>query len=170
MHTNDPEKSVVNLRISGKVEKIADISSESLRIEGFVNEDLEKIVTIIPSDKYKFEILSLRISSGENVDVELKKKTLEREDKEKTIWHRIKSLFGGWMLSSLEQEDKGKTIWEVYIKNIRKTPGRYYEAIYLTTDFKLQPQLTIRVFGNIQQLDKLQQTNSEPENNEPESE
>ena len=138
MHTNDPEKSVVHLRISGKVEKIADISSESLHMEGSVDEDLEKIVTIIPSDKYKFEILSLRISSGENVDVELKKKTLEDNGIEKTIW-------------------------EVYIKNIRKTPGRYYEAIYLTTDFKLQSQLTIRVFGNIKQPDKLKQTNNEPE-------
>ena len=50
-----------------------------------------------------------------------------------------------------KEEDTEKTIYEIHIKNIRKTPGRYYEAIYLATDYKITPKLTIRVFGNIKQ-------------------
>ncbi|MCK5101127.1 MAG: hypothetical protein KAR45_23660, partial [Desulfobacteraceae bacterium] len=124
--TNDPEKSEITLKIRGKVEKIADISANNIRLEGAPNDELTKIVTVIPSEKYDFNILSCSVSNGENVEVELKTKLTKEEDTEKTIY-------------------------EIHIKNIRKTPGRYYEAIYLATDYKITPKLTIRVFGNIKQ-------------------
>jgi hypothetical protein len=100
---------------------------------GAPNEDLSKIVTITPLEKYNFKILSTRVSSGDNIEVELKIKQTEKDVSEKTVW-------------------------EVHIKNIRKTPGRYYETIHLTTDFKLMPELTIRVFGNIKHKDESQKS------------
>jgi hypothetical protein len=73
------------------------------------------------------------VSNGDNVEVELKTKPAENNE-------------------------SGKPIWEVHIKNIRKTPGRYYESIFLTTDFEIMPEMTIRVFGNIQIKDKTKPT------------
>ena len=119
------------LRIRGNIEKIVDISSETLRLAGDPDEDLSKIVTIIPSEKYNFKILSARVSNGDNIDVELKTKLAENETSEKPVW-------------------------EIHIKNIRKTPGRYYETIYLATDSRIMPKLTIRVFGNIKHKKKSQ--------------
>ena len=110
--------------VRGKVEKIADISSENVRLEGNINEDLSKTVTIIPSEKYNFNILSCKVSSGKNIDVVFKRKIIKEDS----------------------SEEPG---WELHIKNISKTPGRYYEAIHLKTDLAITPTLTIRVFGNI---------------------
>ncbi|MCP3898820.1 MAG: hypothetical protein GY707_03690 [Desulfobacteraceae bacterium] len=131
MHTNDPNNPRKILRIKGSVEKIVDISSESLRLEGEPNEDLSEIVTITPSEKYDFKVLSIKVSNGENIEVDLKTKLSETEGSEKPVW-------------------------QVHIKNIRKTPGRYYETIYLATDLKLMPKLTIRVFGNIKHKENSQ--------------
>ena len=110
--------------VRGKVEKIADISSETVRLEGNISDDVSKTVTIIPSKKYNFDILSCKVSSGENIDVDFKRKIIKKDS----------------------SEEPG---WELHIKNTSKTPGRYYEAIHLTTDFEITPTLTIRVFGNI---------------------
>lgn len=131
VQTNDPVNSEVALHIRGKVEKVADISSESVHLNGAPDEDISTIVTISPSEKYDFNILSCKVSNGENISVDFKKKTSENDVSERSEW-------------------------EIHIKNIRKTSGRYYEAIYLATDFKILPKLTIRVFGNIKQTDKLQ--------------
>ena len=137
VQTNDPVNREATLYIRGKVEKIADISSESVHLNGAPDEDISTIITIIPSEKYNFNILSCKVSNGENISVDFKKQTSENDMPEKPGW-------------------------EIHIKNIRKTPGRYYEAIYLATDFKLIPKLTIRVFGNIRQTDKLQTSTKSP--------
>lgn len=131
VQTNDPQKGEISLRIRGNVEKIAAISSETIRLDGAPDGDLSEIVTITPSENYNFKILSSSVSNGDNIDVELKTKLDENKTSEKPMW-------------------------EIHIKNIRKTPGRYYETIYLVTDFKLMPKLTIRVFGNIKLKDKSQ--------------
>ncbi|MCK5096501.1 MAG: hypothetical protein KAR45_00265, partial [Desulfobacteraceae bacterium] len=87
--------------VRGKVEKIADISSETVRLEGNISDDVSKTVTIIPSKKYNFDILSCKVSSGENIDVDFKRKIIKKDS----------------------SEEPG---WELHIKNTSKTPGRYY--------------------------------------------
>jgi len=115
------------LKIRGRVDKIALISTQNVRLYGFAGEELNQVVTITPVKKYKFKILTTKITNGENIKVELEKKQ--------------------------KQEDSSKPAWELHIKNIKKTPGRYYDTIYLSTDSKLLPTISIRVFGNVKDKD-----------------
>lgn len=125
--------SQVTLKVQGKVEKTVLISSETLRFDGSPDEDLSQIVTIVPAEKYNFNILSTKVVNGENIEVELKPIVSDNDD----------------------VKNAG---WELHIKNIRKTEGRYYEAINLATDLKINPTITIRVFGSIKSETKTEAT------------
>jgi len=41
----------------------------------------------------------------------------------------------------------GGQAWELKVENLRKTTGRFYDTIVLTTDSKVRPQLNVRVYG-----------------------
>ncbi len=107
-----------------------------MRIEGSANENLNRVVTITPLEKYNFKILSTTLSNGDNIKVELKTRAIDDKDAETQ-----------------------PVTYEVHIQNIRQTPGRYYESIHLRTDSKFSPDITIRVFGFIRQETTKQKTN-----------
>lgn len=107
------------LKVSGMVEKIVTITPEVVHFVGDPQKTLKEIVHILPSDRYDFSLNDQAIPAMKNIEAVLK-------------------------LSNTREK-----AWDLVVTNTRKTPGRYYEVITLATDSKIQPELKIRVFGNL---------------------
>ncbi|MBI9088506.1 MAG: hypothetical protein JEZ12_04770 [Desulfobacterium sp.] len=105
--------------MSGQVEKIATVTPKVVHLVGTPGEIIQSIVTIVPAEKYDFSIKDGSFDAGKNIDIELK-----------------------------QTKDKKKS-WELVVTNTKKVVGRYYEVITLKTDSVFQPEMKIRVFGNI---------------------
>lgn len=109
----------LTLKVSAKVEKIATITPEVVHFVGAPGETLEATVHIMPSNGYGFSLKDQVVPAMRNVEAVLK-------------------------LSNTREK-----AWDLVVTNTRKTTGRYYEVITLETDSKAQPELKIRVFGNL---------------------
>ena len=83
-------------------------------------------VTIIPEAKYPFKIEEVRAQKGKDIRFELK-----------------------------PSEDQKQPGYQLIIENLKKTKGRYSDAIFLKTDSKIKPELKIQVYGDI--LDKIRE-------------
>ena len=81
------------------------------------------IVKIIPEAKYPFKIEEVRAQKGKDIRFELK--------------------------PLKDQEQPG---YELIVENLKKTKGRYSDAIILKTDSKVKRELKIHIYGDI--LDK----------------
>ncbi len=77
-------------------------------------------VNIIPEKKYLFKILKIEAKDGKFIDFELKETSKETDV--------------SYMLT---------------VKNKKNGPGRYYDVLKLKTDSKIQPEIDIKVYGNI---------------------
>ncbi len=119
VHTNDINNKIAIINITGKVEKIAIIKPDIIRLSGSLKDDINIIATVIPVEKYDFSVIEKQVKKGENILVDLNK---------------------------LPSKEKG---WEIKVTNTRKTIGRYYDVIILKTDSTIQPKIKINVFGNI---------------------
>jgi hypothetical protein len=84
------------------------------------------VVKIIPEAKYPFKIEEVRAQKGKDIRFELK--------------------------PLKDQEHPG---YELIVENLKKTKGRYSDAIILKTDSKIKPEIKIHVYGDI--LDKIRQ-------------
>ena len=116
------------LKMSGNVEKIATVDPQVVHFVGSPEDTLQTIVNIVPEEKYAFSIKNEPLPKMKNIEVGLK------------------------------PLNNGKKFWEIIVTNTRKTVGRYYEVITLKTDSPFQPELKIRVFGNLQAKGSLQST------------
>jgi hypothetical protein len=106
--------------VQGDVDLFATITPANLRLFGNVGEKISGKVVILLSEKYPFEILAAKALNGQNIKFNLEKN--QKEDKP------------GYMLT---------------VENLMEKQGRYYDTIQLTTDSKLKPFLTVKVYGNI---------------------
>jgi hypothetical protein len=106
--------------VQGDVDLFATITPAYLRLFGNVGEKISGKVVILLSEKYPFEILEANALNGQNIKFNLEKN--QKEDKP------------GYMLT---------------VENLMEKQGRYYDTIQLTTDSKLKPFLTVKVYGNI---------------------
>ncbi len=107
------------MKMSGKVEAIATVTPKVVHLVGSPEDTIRGVVTIVPAEKYDFSIKDESFDGGKNIDIELKR-----------------------------TKDKKKS-WELVVTNTKKVVGRYYEVITLKTDSVFQPEMKIRVFGNI---------------------
>ena len=39
--------------------------------------------------------------------------------------------------------------YELKVENLKQDAGRFYDTIILETDSKIQPQISVRVYGNV---------------------
>ncbi len=83
-------------------------------------------VKIIPEAKYPFKIEEVRALKGKDIRFELK-----------------------------PLKEQGQAGYELIVENLKKTKGRYSDAIILKTDSKVKPEIKIHVHGDI--LDKPRQ-------------
>jgi len=77
-------------------------------------------VSIVPEKEFMFKILSVEAKNGKFVDVELK-----------------------------DTSKGNESSYMLIVTNKKEGPGRYFEVLKLKTDSKIQPEIDIRVYGNI---------------------
>jgi len=103
------------------VDNFATINPKSVRLEGTADQDIKGTVTIIPESRYPFKILETTSDQNQN-NISFK----------------------------LEEVKKGKGLeYLLTIQNLKKEKGRYSNSVNLKTDSKVQPEIKIRVYGNI---------------------
>ncbi|MCP4116754.1 MAG: hypothetical protein GY737_15345 [Desulfobacteraceae bacterium] len=129
VYTNDESSKNLVLKMTGKVEAIAKVTPKVVHLIGAPGDTIQRIVTIVPEKKYDFSIKEESLQSAKNnIGIELKR-------------------------------GKGdKKSWELVVTNKRTVVGRYYEVITLKTDSVFQPEMKIRVFGNVSAKGTLKST------------
>jgi len=111
---------LLNLTVVGNVNKFVTIIPQRVVLTGFVGDQIINKVKIIPEEKYPFKIVGDRTIHKKNI------------------------------LCELEEAKRSKMIeYVLTIANLKKEKGRYFETIRLKTDNKIQPDIRIRVYGNI---------------------
>ena len=115
--TDDPGKKKFNLVVTGPVEKVVEINPVSVYLDGTPGETLESIVTITPSEKYKFSILGME----QKINTRIKAQLMEPKGDEK--------------------------FWQIKIKSTSDKADDLYDVLTLKTDSQYRPILTIRVYA-----------------------
>jgi hypothetical protein len=118
--TTDPQKPVTQLAISGSVKNFATITPKNIRLYGKAGEPVKETVRIVPEDSYPFKILETKAQIGRDIRYEL---TSEKQ-----------APGGAYLLT---------------VENLKKETGRYYDTIFLVTDSRVKPKISIRVYGKI---------------------
>ncbi len=108
------------MTIFGKVEKFVDLSPRYIRLTGRIGDKIAVPVTIVPTSKYPFKIKDIKARTGTAIKYSLSERTQAEG--------------GGYSL---------------LVANTRNEKGRYVDVLTLSTDSDIQPQLTLRVYGNI---------------------
>lgn len=123
VHTNDSENSVVELKISGSVDTVVNISPRVVRLLGTVSQQIyngiQMTVKIRPAEKYPFQIKEIKLYDGTNISVELKSSNLPTGS------------------------------WDLIVKNIRDRAGYYFDEISIKTDSPVASDIKIKVRGDI---------------------
>ena len=95
-----------------------------VKLQGAVGKEIKRTITITANEKYPFKIIEARAKVGKNIRYEL-------EEVEKT----------------------GGKKYLLYVENLKKQKGRYYDIIYLNTNKRPLPEIIIRVQGNIADIE-----------------
>jgi hypothetical protein len=120
VYTDDPQKKVSKLAISGKVNRFVNINPRYARLFGAPDKEIAVDITITPESGYPFKITEVKARNGQNIAFELK-----------------------------PNSDPAKTGYVLSVKNLKKEKGRYSDVIYLKTDSAIKPRLQISVYGQI---------------------
>jgi hypothetical protein len=118
--TTDPQKPVTQLTISGPVKNFATITPSNVRLYGKVGEPVKETVRIVPENSYPFKILETKAQIGRDIRYEL---TSEQQ-----------APGGAYLLT---------------VENLKQETGRYYDTIFLVTDSRVKPKISIQVYGKI---------------------
>jgi len=120
VYTNDKNRPLQDLVISGPVEKFATIRPKHVSLRGYAGDPIKGQVSIISEKKYPFKILDARAQDGKNIKFQLD-----------------------------EVKKSNGPAYELKVENLREKSGRYYDTIILKTDSKVRPELKVRVYGNL---------------------
>jgi hypothetical protein len=118
--TTDPQKPVTQLTISGPVKNFATITPSNVRLYGKVGEPVKETVRIVPENSYPFKILETKAQIGRDIRYEL---------------------------TSVQQAPGGAYL--LTVENLKQETGRYYDTIFLVTDSRVKPKISIQVYGKI---------------------
>ncbi len=124
VYTNDPKNKIIELKLSGKVDKFVTIKPNKVKLSGRIGENISQTVTIIPETKEPFKILKATAMKGIDFSYSLKEVTV-----------------------------KGKRAYELTVTNVKKTPGRYYDKMVILTDRTEHKPLDIIVIGELSPAD-----------------
>jgi hypothetical protein len=122
--TTDPQKPVSQLTISGPVKNFATITPSNVRLYGKVGEPVKETVRIVPENSYPFKILETKAQIGRDIRYEL---------------------------TSVQQAPGGAYL--LTVENLKQETGRYYDTIFLVTDSRVKPKISIQVYGKISGAD-----------------
>jgi len=85
-----------------------------------VGEEIKRSIIITANEKYPFKIVDTRARDGKDIRYELK-----------------------------EVKKSGGKKYLLYLENLKKQAGRYYDIVYLKTNKRDLPEIIIRVQGII---------------------
>ena len=120
MYTNDPQNHTIHIKVTGRVNKFATITPARVTLKGPAGKPLTATVDIRPMKYYPFKIIRTKAQYGKHIRYELKTVT-----------------------------ESGVSKYMMTIENLKKTAGRYFDVIYLSTDSDIKPQLRVDVIGRI---------------------
>ncbi len=122
LKTDSEIRPEIKIQVSGNIsgQKIATIRPRIVSLFGPVGKPIKASVKIVPEKKYPFKILEAKAENGENISYKL-------EEVKKTE----------------------KSEYKLTVENKKKEKGRYSDNIILKTDNTIQPEIKIRVSGNI---------------------
>ena len=120
VYTNDKNRPQMDLTISGQVEKFVTIRPKHINLRGYTGDSIKALVSIIPEEKYPFKILKISAKDGKNIKFQVD-----------------------------EVESSANGAYELKVENLKPNPGRYYDTIFLETDSKTRPKISVRVYGNL---------------------
>ena len=120
VYTNDKNRSRMDLAMSGQVEKFVTIRPKHVNLRGYTGDSIKALVSIIPEEKYPFKILKISAKDGKNIKFQVD-----------------------------EVETSANGAYELKVENLKPNPGRYYDTIFLETDSKIRPKISVRVYGNL---------------------
>ena len=120
VQTDDTKHPFIHLAIVGRVEEFVHLNPKKVYLRGAVGTDIKRTVSIIPAEKYPFNILETKATSGRDISYQLEK-----------------------------DEKSEKKRWLLTVENRKKERGNYFDTINLKTDSKIRPTIKIRVYGNI---------------------
>jgi hypothetical protein len=118
--TNDPKNPEWTIDISCFVKKFADISADTIMLNGSWHNPIGGSSVVMPTAEYPFKITSYKAKRGIFITYGYKEIT-----------------------------KAGKKGYLVWAKNIRKEPGVIRDTIYMQTDNPARPQFMIRVQGKL---------------------
>ena len=120
VYTSDKKRPRMDLTISGQVEKFVTIRPKHINLRGYTGDSIKALVSIIPEKKYPFKILKISAKDGKNIKFQVD-----------------------------EVESSANGAYELKVENLKPDSGRYYDTIFLETDSKIRPKLSVRVYGNL---------------------
>jgi hypothetical protein len=118
--SNDPQRPQLLLTVAGSVEPFADIHPERIILRGYPGQTLRQELVVTPRAAYPFAITEVTAKYGQYIKFEMRK----------------------------EQTPEGLT-YVVVVENIKATPGKYYDTLFMGTDNPLKPKIPIHVYGTI---------------------
>jgi hypothetical protein len=120
VYTNDRKNRKITLKITGNVEKFVIINPNRVKLTGLSGQKIHASVSILPEKKYPFKITDVTARDGKHIKFTLSE---------------IKGVNG--------------TSYKLTVENLKKEKGRYHDTLYLKTDSKIKPKISINIFGNI---------------------
>ena len=120
VYTNDKNRSRMDLAMSGQVEKFVTIRPKHVNLRGYTGDSIKALVSVIPEKKYPFKILKISAKDGKNIKFQVD-----------------------------EVASSANGAYELKVENLKLDSGRYYDTIFLETDSKIRPKLSVRVYGNL---------------------
>ncbi len=127
VETSDQNNSKFQLTISGTVETFAQITPKYVSLVGNKDTEVKTVVTIVPQSNYPFKITSTQAEYGKDIRFQLDE----------------------------VKKDKSSE-YQLAVVNLVKEKKRYTDNIILKTDSKVMPEIKIRVYGNIYDMDPQQ--------------
>ena len=123
--SNDKKNPVLELKITGFVERFVSIIPKRANLRGIIGQPLTETIRIIPEEKYPFKIIAGKARKGDDIEFTFN-----------------------------EAVDNGKPVYVVSVENLKKDEGRYFDSIILKTDFKEYPEISINVYGDIKSTEE----------------
>jgi hypothetical protein len=91
-----------------------------VKLYGTIDTELKETVRIVPDKNYPFKIIDTKAQVGKDIRYHVS-----------------------------ENNQSRNVSYLLTVENLKRTVGRFYDTIYLMTDSRLKPRISIRVYGKI---------------------
>lgn len=119
--TNDPANPSIPLTVKARILKPYTLSPQSVKLKGRLGKTIKETLNLAPTGDNPFTIQEITTRRGQNI----------RFDLEEII-------------------KRDRVRYKLTVENTAKTPGIYFDTLYVKTDSSLKPVISITVMGKIE--------------------